>query len=694
MTDSSNEEDIHNKDESSSDASNNKDPLSSTSSEETQDEQTEDIENGIAVLPSLDEESQEVTEFGTDQPEHKIRPLNAAILMTVLGVVYGDIGTSPIYAFRSTIMVVSNHHNDLQRWEVFGIVSLIFWALILVVTLKYVTLVMRADHNGEGGILALMSLAQRVTKKTSGKVLLGIVGIAGTCLFFGDGMITPAVSVLSAIEGLEVSIPGIQDFIVPMALIILIGLFSMQSKGTERIGKIFGPVMLLWFSSIGILGLLQVIQHPFILAALSPHYAISFIIHHEWMAFLALGSVVLAVTGAEALYADMGHFGRNPIRYAWIFFVLPSLTLNYMGQGALVLSHPETVNNPFFYLAPHWLNIPLVILSTFATVIASQAGISGGFSLARQLTQLGYFPRLRVLHTNAEEEGQIYIPDVNHALMLGALLLIVSFRSSESLAAAYGIAVTGTFICTTTLSCVVFSKLYKWPVYKVAFIFGLFFCVDIPFFTANALKIPQGGWVPLLLGIGLTIMMTSWNKGRNIIITKRAKGALPIASFLARLPQSKITRVSGTAIFMTPDPSSIPNSLIHNLRHNKVLHDHVLFVTIENLKQPEAEYGHRIAMRQLAPNIFQVIVRYGFMEMPNLPKVLELLKQQPQLDFFDPLQASYFTTREQIVAAAIPQMSKWRMSLFMFMNRNASPVTDFLRIPADRVVELAVRVSI
>ncbi|EUK19318.1 potassium transporter [Commensalibacter papalotli (ex Servin-Garciduenas et al. 2014)] len=693
MTDSSNEEDTHKKDEPSSENTDTTTYVSSIHDNTELKNEDEMLQGGVAVLPSLSEESP-ITEFGTDQPEHKIKPLNAAILMTVLGVVYGDIGTSPIYAFKSTMWVISNHHTDVQRWEVFGIVSLIFWALILVVTIKYVMLVMRADHNGEGGILALMSLAQRVTKNIRGKVLLGIVGIAGTCLFFGDGMITPAVSVLSAIEGLEVSIPQTQEFIVPMALIILFGLFSMQSKGTERIGKIFGPVMFLWFGTIGALGLLQVIQHPFILAALSPYYAITFIIQHEWMAFLALGSVVLAVTGAEALYADMGHFGRNPIRYAWIFFVLPCLTLNYMGQGALVLSDAKALSNPFFYLAPHWFNIPLVILSTFATVIASQAGISGGFSLARQLTLLGYFPRLRILHTNAEEEGQIYVPDVNHALMLGSLLLIVSFRSSEALAAAYGIAVTGTFLCTTTLSCVVFNKLYKWPVYKVALIFGIFFCIDIPFFAANALKIPQGGWVPLLLGICLTIMMTSWNKGRNIIIKKREQGALPIASFLARLPQGKITRVSGTAIFMTPDPMSIPNSLIHNLRHNKVLHDHVLFVTIENLKQPEAEYGHRIAMRKLAPNIYQVIVRYGFMEMPNLPKVLELLKSQPQLGFFDPLQASYFTTREQIVPAAIPKMSRWRLNIYMFMNRNASPVTDFLRIPADRVVELAVRVSI
>lgn len=650
-------------------------------------------QNTIAVLPALDKENQ-VTEFGTDQPEHKIRPLSLAILLTVLGVVYGDIGTSPIYALRSTILVVSNHHNNIKTWEVFGVVSLIFWSLILIVTIKYVTLVMRADHNGEGGILALMSLAQRVSRTAKGKMFLGMVGIAGTCLFFGDGMITPAISILSAIEGLEVSLPETKNFIIPMALVILVLLFSIQSKGTERIGKIFGPIMLIWFTTIGFLGICEVLKYPYILWALSPHHAILFIIHHGWLAFIALGSVVLAVTGAEALYADMGHFGRSPIRYSWVCFVLPCLTFNYLGQGALILSNAKALENPFFYLAPHWFNIPLVILSTFATVIASQAGISGGFSLARQLTQLGYFPRLRIRHTNAQEEGQIYIPEVNHALMIGSLLLILSFKSSDALAAAYGIAVTGTFICTSILSSVVFSRSYKWPIYRVAGTFGVFFLIDVTFFSANALKIPQGGWVPLMLGICLTILMTSWKKGRTLVYNKRAQSALPIASFLNRLPQSHLTRVPGIAVFMTPDPLSVPTSMLHNIRHNKILHDHVFFVTIENLKQPEAERGHRIAMRQLAPNIYQVIVRYGFMEMPNLPRALELLKSQPNLKFFDTLQASYFTTREQIVRAPISKMSQWQMNLFMFMLRNASPITDFLRIPVDRVVELSVRIAV
>ena len=653
--------------------------------------QTED--DMVALLPNLDEDS-EITEFGTDQPEHKIKPLSAAVLLTVLGVVYGDIGTSPIYALRSTIMVVSNHHSVIKQWEVMGVLSLIFWALILIVTIKYVVIVMRADHNGEGGILAITSLTQRVVSDNKIKMILGMIGIGGACLFFGDGMITPAISVLSAIEGLEVTLPQTAELIIPVAVIILIGLFSIQSKGTELIGKIFGPIMLLWFSTIGFLGLLEVSKYPYILWALSPHHAFLFVFHHGWMAFIALGSVVLAVTGAEALYTDMGHFGRTPIRYAWICFVLPCLVLNYLGQGALILSNPKALANPFFYLAPHWFNVPLVVLSTFATVIASQAGISGGFSLARQLIQLGYFPRLRIWHTNAHEEGQIYIPEINHALMMGSLLLILAFRSSEALAAAYGIAVTGTFACTSMLSSVVFAKHFKWPIWKVASIFGGFLLIDLIFFSANALKIPQGGWVPLLLGLVLTTMMITWKKGRSLLVARRSQDSLPIASFLARLPQSRIIRVPGIAIFMTPNPLEVPSSLLHNLRHNKVLHNYVLFVTIENLNQPEAERGHRIAMRQLAPHIFQVIIRYGFMEMPNLTRSLELLKSQKQMAFFDPLQASYFTTQERVVRAPITRMRKWRLSLFTFMLRNAAPTTDFLRIPPDRVVEFAVRISI
>ena len=632
-----------------------------------------------------------VTEFGADQPQHEAPPVGFAALLGVLGVVYGDIGTSPLYALRSTVEMVSGHR-AVQNADVLGIESLIFWTLIIVVTIKYVMLVMRADHNGEGGILALTSLAQRVTTDMKMRLILGLVGIAGACLFFGDGIITPAISVLSAIEGLEVSVPGARDFVIPMAIAIIIGLFSMQWLGTGKVGTIFGPVMLLWFGSLGVMGLLEVLHHPAVLFAISPLYAIEFIIQHGKVSFLALGSVVLCVTGAEALYADMGHFGRQPIRYAWLFFVLPMLVLNYLGQGALVMNDPRALANPFFFLAPHSMQIPLVILSTFATVIASQAGISGGFQVCRQLIQLGYLPRMRIVHTNAEEEGQIYLPDFNRFLAVGAILLVIAFRSSDALAAAYGIAVTGTFICTTGLCFIVFRKMFHWSLQAVCATFIPLMIIDVTFFSANALKIPDGGWVPLMLGCVLTLMMTTWKRGRSLIVARQGQDSLPMGSFIARLPQSRTTRVPGMAVFMTATPDFVPPCLLHNLKHNKVLHDHVLFVTIQNLDQPEADRGHRVMVEELAHDIYRVVLRYGFMETPNVPRALEDLKANG-VDF-DPTQASYFISRELITRSSVPKMSHWRMALFMFMARNATPATEFFRIPMDRVIELGVKVAI
>ncbi|AXY21504.1 MULTISPECIES: potassium transporter Kup [Komagataeibacter] len=632
-----------------------------------------------------------ITEYGADQHEHAANPVGFAALLGVLGVVFGDIGTSPIYALRSTIMVVSQHHK-IEPWEVLGVLSLIIWSLFLIVTVKYVILIMRADHNGEGGIISLMSLAQRVAPSNRLRIGLGMVGIAGACLFFGDGMITPAISVLSAVEGLEVSFPAAHDLVIPIALLVLVGLFSVQSYGTGKVGAIFGPIMLVWFSLLGILGALQILHHPTVLLAISPTYAVQFIVYHGWLSFIALGSVVLSVTGAEALYADMGHFGRQPIRYAWLFCVLPCLALNYLGQGALIITSPEALANPFFLLGPHWLQVPMIILSTMATVIASQAGISGGFSLCRQIIQLGYLPRMRVTHTNAEEEGQIYLPEFNRFLMVGALLLVLSFRSSEALASAYGIAVTGTFMCTCVLAMVVFRRLYHWSRPAAIATFGGFFLLDTTFFASNALKIPQGGWVPVLLGIVLTLMMTTWKKGRQLIMNRQKQDSMPMNSFLARLPQSRIIRVPGTAVYMTGNPDFVPACLLHNLKHNKVLHDHVLFVTVQTLDQPEADHGHRVALQELAPDIYRIILRYGFMEMPNLPRALEDLKANG-LDF-DALQASYFTSRELLVRSSVPKLSRWRMSLFLFMARNATPATEFFRIPPDRVVELGVRLGI
>lgn len=455
-----------------------------------------------------------ITEYGADQHEHAANPVGFAALLSVLGVVFGDIGTSPIYALRSTIMVVSQHHR-IEPWEILGVLSLIIWSLLLIVTVKYVILIMRADHNGEGGIISLMSLAQRVAPSNRMRIALGMVGIGGACLFFGDGMITPAISVLSAVEGLEVSFPAAHDLVIPIALMVLVGLFSVQCYGTGKVGTIFGPIMLVWFSLLGILGALEILHHPRVLLAISPTYAVQFIIYHGWLSFIALGSVVLSVTGAEALYADMGHFGRQPIRYAWLFCVLPCLALNYLGQGALIISEPRALENPFFLLGPHWMQVPMIILSTMATVIASQAGISGGFSLCRQIIQLGYLPRLRVTHTNAEEEGQIYLPEFNRFLMVGALLLVLAFRSSDALASAYGIAVTGTFMCTCVLAMVVFRRLYHWSRPAAIATFGGFFLLDTTFFASNALKIPQGGWVPVLLGVVLTLMMTTWKKAAS-----------------------------------------------------------------------------------------------------------------------------------------------------------------------------------
>ncbi|CAI9120579.1 potassium transporter Kup [Brytella acorum] len=627
-----------------------------------------------------------------DDTNHHQRPVGMAAMLAVLGVVYGDIGTSPLYAFQSSVAIVGSREHPAAAWEVLGIASLIFWALMLVVTIKYVLLVMRADHDGEGGIIALMSLAQRVARTPRYRWVLGIIGIGGACLFFGDGIITPAISVLSAIEGVEVSLPSASHVIIPVAIIILIGLFSVQALGTGTIGKAFGPVMLIWFVTIALMGVASIVHAPEVLWALSPVYAAEFVMMHGWLAFIALGSVVLSVTGAEALYADMGHFGRSPIRYTWVFFVLPALTLNYLGQGALLLHHPEALSNPFFHLAPRWGQIPLLILATFATVIASQAGISGGFSLCRQLIQLGYLPRMRVMHTNADEEAQIYLPVFNWMLATGAILLVVSFRSSSALAAAYGIAVTGTFMCTAVLAMVVFRRVFKWSAFKVGAIFGFFFLSDSMFFSANVLKIPDGGWVPVAIGVIATVLMTTWQRGRNLIRVRQQADSLPVASFLTRLPQSRTVRVPGMAVFLTANPDQTPTCLLHNLKHNKVLHDHVLFVTVQTLDQPEAQRGHRAMVQELAPNIHRIIVRYGFMEMPNLPRALEELNGIGIE--FDAIQASYFVSRELVVRSTVPKMSLWRMWLFLLMARNAVPSTEFFRIPPDRVVELGVRIAI
>ena len=610
--------------------------------------------------------------------------------MGVLGVVYGDIGTSPLYAFKASI----EHFKEsgVTTWEVLGILSLIFWSLVLIVTVKYVLLVMRADNHGEGGILALMVLAQRVASTPRLRAALTMIGIVGACLFFGDGVITPAISVLSAVEGLETVKPEFKEYVLPISALVIVFLFVIQHRGTGSVGRLFGPVMALWFTAIGLLGAVQIVQHPGVLAALSPTYGIGLLIHYKWTAFVTLGSVVLAVTGAEALYADMGHFGARPIRVAWTGFVLPTLVLNYFGQGALVLADPKAAENPFFLLCPEWLTLPMVILATAATVIASQALISGAYSVARQCMQLGFLPRMTVQHTSASEAGQIYVPQINSALLFGVLILVFAFRTSDNLAAAYGIAVTGTFLCTCILAVVVFRRQYKWPRAYALGAFGFFFAIDSVFFAANALKIPEGGWVPLIFGLMLLALMTSWKRGRDLLLERWRQDSLPLDAYIARLPQSRTVRVPGMAIFLTGNPDVVPGALLHNLKHNKVLHERVLFVTLRNEDVPEVPPDRRAEVTALAPGIHRIVIRYGFMESPNLPRDLAALK--PLGVDVDPMQASYFLGRETLVAAAAPKLPLWRLWLFLVMARNAVPATEFFRIPTDRVVELGVRVAI
>ena len=611
-------------------------------------------------------------------------------MLAVLGVVYGDIGTSPLYALKASLDVFEGV--KITQVEILGILSLFFWSLILIVTLKYVTLIMRADNHGEGGILALMALAQRVAVNPRIRGTLALVGIVGACLFFGDGIITPAVSVLSAVEGLEVAAPALTEYVIPISMAVIVLLFAMQYRGTHSVGRVFGPVMAVWFLVLAILGIVQIVQRPYVMMAMSPYYAFKICVIYKFLAFKVLGAVVLCVTGAEALYADMGHFGPRPIRLSWTFIVLPSLVLCYFGQGAMLLRDPSAAESPFFLLAPEWSRLPLVILATAATVIASQAVISGAYSATRQCMQLGFLPRLTVRHTSTTEEGQIYVPKVNTILLIGVLALVYFFQKSDRLASAYGIAVTGTFICTAVLAMVVFRRQFKWSRAAAVVVFGTLFLIDLVFFLANTLKIVDGGWVPLVLGACLIMLMTSWKRGRDLLLARWRQDSMPIAPFLARLPQSRsIIRVPGLAVFLTGNQDYVPTSLLHNLKHNKVLHEKVMFVTVQTTDRPEEPAGHRATVELLAPGIHRVMLRYGFMESPNIPRALEDLGPDAG---FDPMQASYFLGREVLVPGMAPNISWLRRWIFLWLARNAVPATEFFRIPSDRVVELGVRIAI
>jgi KUP system potassium uptake protein len=613
-----------------------------------------------------------------------------------IGIVFGDIGTSPIYAFRETF---AGHHTLIpDQLHIYGVLSLIFWSMMIIVTLKYVTIIMRADNKGEGGSLALLALINRTLgskkKWTSGIILLGVFA---TALFYGDSMITPAISVLSAVEGLTTVNARLEPFVIPIAITILIGLFAIQARGTARVGLLFGPVMIFYFLVISVLGVSHIINHPaVILAMINPLNAYHFFAADFMRAFIAMGSVVLAVTGAEALYADMGHFGRKPIRFSWLYFVLPALLLNYMGQGAMILSSDPVdalakVKDPFFYLAPDMFRLPLVLLATAATVIASQAVISGAFSVTQQAIQLGFIPRLRITHTSESAAGQIYIPIVNWVLMTMVILLVLTFRTSSNLAAAYGIAVTGAMLIDSVLISVVLRHMWNWNRYAVAALLALFFTVDGAYLSANLVKIPDGGWFPLLVGAIAFTFLTTWAKGRQLMITRMNEASLPMEIFIKSAAPSA-ARVPGTAVFMTSSASGVPHALLHNLKHNKVLHDRVILLTVRIEDVPYVTEEKRLETKDYGSGFYRVILRYGFMEEVNVPAALAQLKDiGPQCKMMD---TSFFLARQTLLASSRPGMAIWREKLFAWMLRNAESAMEFFKLPTNRVVELGSQVEI
>ena len=614
----------------------------------------------------------------------------AALTLGAIGVVYGDIGTSVLYAVKE---VFGSGHVEFTHDNIYGILSIIFWTLTVIVSLKYVSLVLRADNNGEGGLVAMLALAsQSVKDRPELRRWLLAVGVFGTCLFYGDGVITPAISVLSAVEGLEVVSPNFKRAVIPLTLLILFGLFAVQKHGTAGIGKFFGPITLFWFASIALLGVAQIVDHPEILWALSPHYALGFMVHNPGTTFIILGAVVLCVTGGEALYADMGHFGKKPIRLAWFSIVMPALTLNYFGQGALLLANPEAVKNPFFMMAPEWALIPLVVLATAATVIASQALITGAFSVTKQVIQLGYLPRLQVQHTSVKDTGQIYMPFVNWGLFVMIVLAVVLFRSSSNLAAAYGIAVTLDMLITTVLTFFVIRYGWKYPLALCFGATGFFFVVDLAFFSSNLLKLLDGGWFPLMIGGAIFLLMMTWKQGRALLNDSLRQDALDLPSFLEAVFVSPPARVAGTAVFLTAEPGTVPNALLHNLKHNKVLHENNLFVTVRNHEVPWIGMDKRTEIESLGHDCWQVIVNYGFKNDPDLPKALQQIKGRGCN--LDAMTTSYFLSRDIVLPTIGGGMALWREKLFAQMHHNASGAAAFLNLPNNSVVELGSKIEI
>ena len=613
-----------------------------------------------------------------------------ALSVGAVGVVYGDIGTSVLYAMKE---VFGSGHVPFTPTNVYGILSIFFWTLTVIISLKYVTLILRADNHGEGGLVAMLALASSAVKdKPRLHRAMLVVGIFGTCLFYGDGVITPAISVLSAAEGLEVISPDFKRFVMPMTLVILFGLFAVQKHGTAGIGKFFGPITLVWFAAISTLGLLHIAQEPAILWAISPHYAFNFIIEQPGTTFIILGAVVLCVTGGEALYADMGHFGKKPIRLAWFAVVMPSLTLNYFGQGALLLREPDAVANPFFNMAPDWALIPMVVLATAATVIASQALISGAFSVTKQVIQLGFLPRMQIDHTSEHDTGQIYMPFVNWGLFAIIVLAVGMFRSSSNLAAAYGIAVCTDMLITTVLTFFVIRYSWKYPLWLCLMATSGFLVVDLAFWASNLLKLTDGGWFPLVIAGGILVIMLTWRDGRDLLGQVNRAHAMMLPSFLEGLHRSPPMRVEGTAVFMSTQFGMVPNAFFHNLKHNKVLHSTNVFVTVQNHEIPYVDVKDRLGVQYLDNNCWQVVIHYGFKDYPDVPLALAPLSERG-CDL-EPMRTSYFLSRDSIVPTVGEGMSEWREKLFAQMHLNASAAADFLKLPNNAVVELGSKIEI
>lgn len=617
----------------------------------------------------------------------------AILSLTALGVVYGDIGTSPLYAIKECFGHV---YGLLPTPEnVYGILSLVFWALTLVISGKYVTYILRADNRGEGGTLSLLALI--FPRRTPGGVdrkrgfWLVALALFGTALLYGDGVITPAMSVLGAMEGLEVASPEFKRFVVPLALVILVGFFALQKHGTDRVGKMFGPVMLVWFTTIAVLGVHEILRAPAILLAVNPWYAVQFALSNGMLAFLVLGSVVLVITGGEALYADMGHFGKRPIRLAWISFVMPALLLNYFGQGALLLRDPSAVSNPFFNLAPRWFLYPLLGIATLAAIVASQAMISGAFSLTRQAIQLGFLPRMDIRHTSSIEEGQIYVPEINTAIGIGCLLIVLAFQDTSSLGAAYGIAVTGTMTITSVLFYVVARLRFRWPAWKAGLLCGAFLVVDLAFFGANIIKVMHGGWVPLALGVVIFTAMVTWKRGRAILQQKLLDATLPLDLFLDDVRRRQPHRVRGTAVVMTSTVDGVPNVLLHHLKHNQVLHKQVVLLSVLTDDTPEVPGPERVQVSELGEGFFRVIAHYGFMQTPDVTDILKRVQKSGLT--CRPGETTYLLGRERLIPTGPAKLAQWRKRLFVIMSRNARSATEFFGLPSNRVVELGTQIE-